>query len=231
MFLPQIALVAEPAVEGETLLWGTALDWAIMLTSGLSALILGCILVSLVAYRGRQAEGSALWLHLLALGIFPLFLMVVSNFAVLEYAKEVQFCGTCHVTMKPYIDDLNNPKSESLAALHYQHRAAPGSECYTCHANYGLHGTFQAKLAGLRDVYKYVTGTYHLPIRLTKPFQNTLCLKCHNGAKRFMAEQNHLEDGGVARAFRTGETQCVECHSPTHDISKPTASARPARSG
>ena len=117
MFLWQAAFAAEiiPG-EGEALKWGTALDWAITLTTGLSALILACILVSLIVYRGRQTEGTALWLHLLSLGIFPLLLLAVGNFAVLEYAKEVRFCGSCHRTMKPYIDDLHNLKSQSLAA-------------------------------------------------------------------------------------------------------------------
>ena len=205
--------------ESEALKWGSALDWAITLTIGLSVLILTCILVSRIAYRGRQTEGSALWLHLLSLGIFPLSLLVVGNFAVLEYATEVRFCGACHLTMKPYIDDLHVANGKSLAALHYQHRFAPGTECYTCHANYGIHGTFEAKMTGFRDVYRYVTRTYQLPLKMREPFENTLCLKCHNGAKRYMALEIHLK---LSEAMRAGQIKCVGCHGPSHDVPKPT---------
>lgn len=205
--------------------WGTALDWAIVLTSGVSVLILLCILFSLVAYRGRQAEGNALWLHLLSLGIFPLLLLALGNFSVLEYAKEDNFCGTCHLTMKPYMDDLRDAKSRSLAARHFQHSSAKGTECYSCHANYGVHGTFEAKLRGLQDVYKYVTRTYQLPVKMRAPYENALCLKCHSEAKRFVEAWNgiHLK---LSDQLRTELIKCVGCHKLAHDIPKLEQAAR-----
>jgi nitrate/TMAO reductase-like tetraheme cytochrome c subunit len=213
------AEAATTAVHGgEAVRWGTALDWAVALTAGISAVILILIVVSLVLFRGRQTEGSALWLHLLSLGVLPLALLAIGQFATLEYATEAQFCGSCHLTMKSYIDDLRNPKSQSLAALHAQNRMMPGTECYSCHANYGIHGTLQAKLTGLRHTWKYNTGTYHLPLKMPEPFENVLCLKCHNGAKRFMAQEVHLEDGKVSEELRTNKTECVSCHAPAHDI-------------
>jgi nitrate/TMAO reductase-like tetraheme cytochrome c subunit len=216
---------------GEVIRWGSALDWAIALTLGISALIVVGIIVSLVVYRGRQTEGSALWLHLLTLGVLPLGLLAFGNFATLEYATEVQFCGSCHLTMKPYIDDLHNQKSQSLASLHAQNRFAPGTECYSCHANYGVHGTLAAKLTGLRHVYKYNTGTYHFPLKMPEPFENTLCLKCHNGAKRFMAQDIHLENGLVSEELRTNKTECIQCHGPAHDIPQNKKAAMPGSGG
>lgn len=209
------AKVASP--EKRALRWGSTLDWAIALTIGVSALILICILASLIVYRGRQTEGSALWLHLLSLGIFPLFLLAVSNFAVLEYAKEERFCGACHLTMKPYIDDMHDARSASLAAFHFQHRAAPDTECYSCHANYGVHGTFEAKMTGLRDLHTYMTGTYHLPLKMRAPFENALCFKCHNGAKRYIAQEIHLK---LADYLRAEQIKCGGCHGPAHDVPK-----------
>ena len=221
---------AEAATTGgEAIRWGTALDWAITLTIAICALIIVCILVARVVFRYHQTEGSALWLHLLGLGVLPLFVLVTGNFAVLEYATEVQFCGTCHLTMKPYIDDLHNPKSPSLAAAHFQNRFAPGAECYTCHANYGIHGTAQAKMTGLRHVYKYTTKSYHFPLKMPEPFENTLCLKCHNGAKRFMAQEVHLENGKVSEDLRTGKQQCIDCHGPAHEVPKTTKQAGAGR--
>lgn len=210
--------------------WGTALDWAMTLTLVVSAFILVGILVSRVVYRGRQTEGNALWLHVLALGVFPLFLLPVANFAILEHATQVDFCATCHITMKPYIDDLHDPRGESLTAVHHQHRAAPGTECYTCHANYGVHGTFRSKLTGLQHVYRYWTGTYHRPIRLYAPYENAFCLKCHDGAKRFRAQPIHLDEAGqqVAPEFLNGDTGCLQCHGPAHAITAKKTAARPA---
>lgn len=198
--------------------WGSATDWAMMITVVLAAVILVGLVASRVIYRGAGTEGAALWLHLLTLGIFPVFLLVIGNFAAFEYVREERFCGTCHITMKVYIDDLRDPKGTSLAALHFQHRFMPGTGCYACHADYGLAGGIEAKKTGLRHVYKYVTGTYQLPLMMHKPYANSLCLKCHEGAKRFMAEELHLDGNRVSAELRRGETRCGECHKPAHRI-------------
>lgn len=224
---PSIAAAEAAAAiaDHETARWGGALDWALALSIVISAAILVLIIASRVLYRGQQAEGTALWFHGMALGVLPLFLLASGQFATLEYATEVKFCGTCHLTMKPYIDDLHNEKSQSLAALHFQQRVMIGTECYSCHANYGLHGTFEAKLTGLRHVWKYNTGTYKLPIKMPEPFTNDLCLKCHDGAKPFMAQDIHLDDGKdgkkVSADLRADKQQCIDCHAPAHDVGKP----------
>jgi nitrate/TMAO reductase-like tetraheme cytochrome c subunit len=214
---PQVKATAPLPVGAEPLAWGSAPDWAIVLTVALSVLILACILLSLVLYRGRQTEGNALWLHLLSLGIFPLALLAVGSFSVLEYTKEERFCGSCHAAMQPYIDDLHDDKSPSLAARHFQHRFARGTECYSCHANYGVHGTFEAKMKGLLDVYRYVTRTYDLPLRMRAPYESALCLKCHGGAKRYVEalEGIHVR---LADQLRTGVLRCVGCHKLAHDV-------------
>lgn len=204
---------------------GGELDWAMLLTLVLSVLILVLIGLSRVLYRRRQAEGNALWLHLLALGLLPVALVGVGNVAVMEYAKDVHFCGSCHAVMKPYVDDLHKVRGQSLAALHFQHRAAPGTECYACHADYGLYGTVQAKRAGLRHLYRYLSGSYRLPLRMHTEFSNGLCLKCHDGAKRFMDQEIHLDDGKVSADLRTGQTECVQCHRPAHDLPRPRRAA------
>ncbi len=217
---------------GEPVRWGTALDWAIALTLAISAVIVVGIIVSRLLFRGRQTEGNALWVHLLTLGILPLFLIPIANFAVFEYATQVQFCSGCHVVMQPYVDDLHNPKSDSLAAAHFQQRIAPGTECYTCHADYGIHGTFAAKLSGLKDTYHYVTKTYPEPIKMYTPFRNEECLKCHNGAKPFMAQAIHLDaDGKVSTDLMSQGTDCTQCHGPAHELPqvKPTMRQAEAR--
>lgn len=230
MRLLQIARAAgTDQAHGNGLPAGSALDWGITLTIALCALILVCIVASRLLYRGQQSEGHALWLHLVALGILPLVLLAFGTFTVLEYAKEERFCGACHLTMKVYIDDLHDPKGKSLAALHFRHRFSRGTECYACHADYGLHGTFEAKLKGLNDVYRYVTRTYRVPLKMHTPFSNGLCLKCHSGATRFVAEEVHLDGEHVSEDLRTGKTPCGECHKPAHQA--PKRVARPGGAG
>jgi len=204
-------------LEAEPLRWGSALDWGIVLTIGVSVLILAGILVSLVVYRGRQPVGNVLWVHLLSLGILPLGLIAVGNFSVLEYAKQERFCSSCHLLMQPYIDDMHNGESRSLAAVHFKDRFARGTECYSCHANYGVHGTFEAKVQGLKEVYKYVTRTYELPLKMRAPYENALCLQCHAEARRFTEafEGIHVK---LSEQLRTGAIRCVGCHKLAHDV-------------
>jgi len=109
--------------------WGSALDWSIVLTVALCILILALIVASRILFRRRQTDGTVLWLHLLALGIFPLFLLAFGNFAVLEYATQEQFCATCHRTMQVYVNDMLAVRSTSLAARHFQDRFSPGTSC------------------------------------------------------------------------------------------------------
>jgi len=210
--------------------WGSALEWSILLTVALCVLILALIVISRVMFRHRQAEGTVLWLHLLALGVFPLFLLAFGNFAVLEYATQEQFCATCHRTMQVYMNDMRGAGGTSLAAKHFQDRFSPDTGCYACHADYGIHGTFEARLDALHDAFRYYTGTYRLPLHLPQPFSNLHCLKCHDGAKRFMAKGSHTgADGKVAPGLVSNATACTECHKPAHRIPKTAAVGGAAR--
>jgi hypothetical protein len=214
-------------VHGVVLRWGTTLDWAMTITTAICVLILAGILLSLILFRGRQTEGNALWLHLLALGILPMFLLPIGNFAVLEYAKEERNCSSCHLVLQPYVDDMRNTTSESLSALHFQHRFSPETSCYSCHTNYGVHGSVEGKIAGLGHAFRYLTHQYQLPLKISKPFPNTLCLKCHHGAKRFMARNEHLDGPNkVSADLINGRTRCTDCHKPAHKVGRETATAK-----
>jgi hypothetical protein len=73
-------------------------------------------------------------------------------------------------------------------------------------------------MTGLRDVYRYVTRTYHLPLKMRVPFENALCLKCHNEAKRYIAHDIHLK---LSDFLRAEQIRCAGCHKPAHAIPKP----------
>jgi hypothetical protein len=202
--------------------WGSWLDWGILLCLLLCLAILGLIAVSRVLYRGRLTEGGARLFHLLALGILPLLLVPFANFTVMEYTKQVNFCGSCHLAMQPYLDDMLKPGGQSLSALHYQDRFSPtqpGTECYECHADYGVHGTFVVKLQGLHDAYSYLTGSYSLPIKLRRPLSDGLCLKCHQQARPFLSQTLHLDkNGNVSPLILNGTIRCEMCHPSGHMV-------------
>jgi len=202
--------------------WGSWVDWGILLTLILCLTIVLLIVLTRVLYRGRLSEGRARLIHLLSLAVIPLVMLPFANFTVLEYTKQVNFCGSCHLAMRPYLDDMLTPGHQSLAALHYQDRFAPtqqGTECYECHADYGVHGTFVVKLQGLHDSYSYMTGNYKLPIRLRKPLSDDMCLKCHVQAKPFLSQALHLDKTGqVSPLILDGTIRCEMCHPSGHMV-------------
>jgi hypothetical protein len=140
----------------------------------------------------------------------------VGNFLVFERAKTVQLCGSCHLTMKVYVDDMKNPLSNSMAAVHYTNRYIAENQCYECHTSYGMSGTLEAKEQGMIDVYRYYTHTFHLPLKLRHPYRDSDCLKCHAEAAKFAtAHQDCLQ-----RIF-AGQLSCMQCHAeanPAHNV-------------
>jgi nitrate/TMAO reductase-like tetraheme cytochrome c subunit len=201
--------------------WGGSLDWAIVMSILLCAFVLACTVAHFFLYRGREFETKSLALGSISLVIAPLVLLPISNFAVLRYTKQEAFCTSCHSVMQPYADDMRNPASKTMAARHYQDRFAEFSECYSCHVNPGMYGMFEAKLTGLQEAYVYATGHYRLPLKMDTPFSNGACLRCHAGARKFMAEDSHLDaDGKIDRDLVSGTTRCQECHGPGHQVAQ-----------
>ena len=92
--------------------------------------------------------------------------------------------------MTPFVQDLRDPASETLAATHFKNRYIQDHHCYTCHSDYGLAGTLSAKLGGLGHVWRYTTGSYTLPIKIAKPYSNTQCLQCHGASQKFLKSRD-----------------------------------------
>jgi cytochrome c nitrite reductase small subunit len=184
----------------------------------LAILGVGVVTYSLLKYRGA-AVGPVSWGLLIAGAVaFPLLITGVGTILVFERAERVEFCASCHVTMKVFVDDMKNPKSESLAALHFKNRYIPDDQCYSCHTSYGLFGTVEAKKEGLNDVYKYYTRTFHLPITLRHPYPNNDCLKCHAGSAKWLASHEDYKD-----ALFSGQATCMQCHAdsnPAHILAQ-----------
>ncbi|MBA3916335.1 MAG: NapC/NirT family cytochrome c, partial [Acidobacteriales bacterium] len=142
---------------------------ALFLT-GLILIGIALLLYSLIRYRG-QAAGPVSWgILILGAGILPIFVSSAGGVLVFERSQRVEMCSSCHLAMRPYVDDMKNPHSKSLAAVHYNNRYIPDDQCYVCHTGYGMFGTVQAKSEGLVDVYKYYTRTFTLPLKMRHPY-------------------------------------------------------------
>jgi cytochrome c nitrite reductase small subunit len=180
---------------------------AIAFAAGLLALV---FLVGAVFFWDAPDSPRRHWVLLFAVALVPGLALALGLGTSLENMKQPQFCGSCHV-MHPFINDLTNPDSATLAAVHYQNRYIREHQCYTCHTDYGIFGPVRAKLAGVRHLVNYETGNYTEPIKIREPYQNANCLHCHAEAKVFRtAHADSLAD------LESGDVSCLDCHRPAH---------------
>ena len=141
-----------------------------------------------------------------AVGIFTGFYSFVQ-------AERLSFCDSCHV-MTPWMEDLQDPKSKSLAALHYRNRFIPHDQCYTCHVDYDFLGPIEAKIGGVRHAAVYYFGNATpRDIKLYKPFRNGNCLRCHAGSEPFLRNSAHQ---AVMVQILADQMKCATCHQPIH---------------
>lgn len=158
---------------------------------------------------------------LLGLGVFPAIVSLTGNIAGFEYTLSRPFCGSCHV-MGPYLRDAEDPKSNSLAAMHSRNHKFGENSCYTCHADYQMFGAITTKQNGMKHLFKYLTvyastgpdGEGGPPIHLYKPFKSGACMQCHSATAKKWVETH----GDSAEAIRSGEMNCIDCHNEVHPL-------------
>lgn len=180
------------------------------------SLLVGIALVLFLlirVFRGQILGALFKAMLVVSVVMVPLLAMSAGMLLVFSRAERVEFCATCHLTMKPYVQDMTNPKSEGLAAVHYRNQYIHSNQCYECHTSYGMFGTVEAKIAGIIDVYKYYTRTYKLPIKMRKPYSNGDCLKCHARSAKWLAVAEH---SGAQEELFSGGMGCQDCHGITH---------------
>jgi hypothetical protein len=142
----------------------------------------------------------------------------VANYHTFVGVHEVDACNRCHV-MRPMVNDMMDPQSDTLAARHYKNRWIPKDQCYSCHSDYGLSGDLAAKMEGFRHLARYTTRTYTEPIQYRGAFDNDNCLKCHLDMPKFKAVTSHHT---VKELLGKNEMSCLNCHGLSH----PTRAAR-----
>jgi nitrate/TMAO reductase-like tetraheme cytochrome c subunit len=153
---------------------------------------------------------------LLFIGFFLLSpLVYFLNYGkALEQSKTVDFCNSCHV-MNGYIEDLKNPDSEHIAALHYHYRWISDNQCYQCHSEYGLFGTFKAKMSGIGHIISYYVVGYETPLKLKGTYNNQICLHCHGPVEEYQEVSEHEE---YEQDIELNKQSCfgAECHVSPH---------------
>lgn len=173
--------------------------------------IIAIVLVQFV-FHDRFQRTTRHWILMVLLLVLPLISVLGTMETVMEETKTVSSCNSCHV-MEPFVNDLKNANSPTLAARHYKNNWIPKQQCYQCHTTYGVHGTLAAKRDGFRHWLLYVTGTYDEPIQYSGSYPNVNCTNCHAGTDGFQSVQAH---SALRPLLATDQVTCVRCHGPPH---------------
>jgi cytochrome c nitrite reductase small subunit len=192
---------------------GTAEDWAHGL--GIAFAVLDLLLLFSIARSVRRSGLTTANKQMLfvAVAVVPLALVFFGYTYGMQASERVEACGACHV-MEPWVKDLRDPGSTTLAAMHFKNRYIQENHCYTCHSDYGMFGTVKAKWEGFGHVVRYATGAYEPPIKIAHPYPNWRCLNCHGTSQKFLDPAKHpKEDLGD---LLSGKTSCIDCHGPAH---------------
>jgi nitrate/TMAO reductase-like tetraheme cytochrome c subunit len=205
---------------------GDFADLGVTVTTALALLVLAIVAVTTVLGERRLGQTVASSLGFLGLCVLPIFMMLFGAFTTVERSKSVEFCHSCHRAMTPYVTDMQDPRSTTLAAVHFTQRWIPEHECYRCHADYGVWGSADAKLRGFSHLYHWLLGSPTAEgeeqIRTYRPYRNEICLSCHAGGLGFVESGQgvHLMIASnlVERNPTTGAdiTSCLVCHGPAH---------------
>ena len=179
---------------------------------GVSILLVLVVVIWPSITASRQGKIMAF----LALFIVPLVAAGVGVSEHMERAEQTTFCLSCHI-MEPYGRSLYVDDPAYIPAAHFQnHRIPADRACFTCHTNYGMFGTFHAKMEGLHHVYVYWFGTPKRPIQLYYPYNNRECLHCHDGARSF-EDPTHT---AMMDDLKSNKLSCTTsgCHDTFHNV-------------
>lgn len=198
------ALAAESGLKAGDLFRGLGIAVAVVA-------LLGIILVEFV-FHERIPSSAYRFALLIFLLVLPIVTLMATTEAVFSETKTVDSCNSCH-NMEPFVADMRDPHSPTLAAQHYDNGWIPQYQCYQCHTTYGVHGTLAGKRDGFRHWLLYVTDTWDEPIQFSGSYPNVNCLNCHGGTDAFRAQRAHA---AVRADLEADRISCASCHGPPH---------------
>lgn len=226
LLLPLVLSVLSPAVsygaEKEGLLFSDFMRYI-----GIVLLIVNIIGLIFVEFFYNRRLHRGIYHMLLLGGLFaiPTIALMSTTSVVLEETKKISSCGSCHV-MDPFINDMRNPDSPTLAARHFKNKWIADKQCYSCHTTYGAHGTIAGKRDGFRHWLLYVTNTWSDPIQFSGSYPNSACLDCHSSTEKFVRVNSHH---ALFPELAADRVNCTTCHGPPHPV--PSERSNHARTG
>jgi nitrate/TMAO reductase-like tetraheme cytochrome c subunit len=161
-----------------------AAEWLMVISLAVIAVAIGLITFTLIARRKNLLDIHSKWILFLGVAVLPIPAIFMSTAVGLEHSKQLEFCNSCHA-MDPFMD----------------------------HTDYGIFGTMEAKLNGMKHMWGDFTGHWSHPIEISKPYRYQICLNCHAGAVRFERLEEH---DGVIEEVLAGEGGCNPCHELAH---------------
>lgn len=188
------------------------IQWTILI------LCLAAILITVYAVfirrRDFTRDSVTKWLLLITFVIISPFVYILSFGMSIEETKPVSFCNSCHI-MEGYVTDLKNPRSDHIASLHYRVRWIAKDQCYQCHTDYGIQGTIDAKIAGIRHIWSYYVVGYDTPLEYRGVYNNENCLMCHAPVEYYQEVTEHVDN---RKAIENNEMSCfgMDCHVSPH---------------
>ncbi len=191
-------------------------DMSFLRILGILSAVTGIIALILVQYvfRKRIPRGTYHAILLFLLFVLPTTATLTSTATVMEETKKIEACGSCHV-MHPFVNDMKNPASPTLAARHYKNNWISREQCYSCHVTYGINGTLEGKRDGFRHWLLYITNTYNNPIKYTGSYPNSNCMYCHEETTKWKRVKSHQ---ALVEEFSADRIACIRCHGPPHPL-------------
>src|SRR5574341_1860091 len=77
------------------------------------------LVLFLILFQRRLTESLLKLLFFVGVLVLPAVSLALGNLVGLQQAKKVEFCGSCHLTMMPYVNDMRHTESDSMAAQHF----------------------------------------------------------------------------------------------------------------
>jgi len=188
------------------------MEWVKSLALVMAILAVALIAWTLVVHRGRLAGFRARLLLFIGVCCVPFPAVLMSAAVGLEQSKAVAFCQSCHL-MGGFVADMKDAESRSLSALHFRNRYIQDEHCYSCHTDYGLFGTLEAKVGGMAHVWSEFSGAGSGAVRPKTNYRFTICLNCHGQSAKFIRQKDHA---GVVNKVMSGQAACTQCHSRSH---------------